>query len=94
MLQTKICKFTNSYSEIKSFQKSRTIMYSAEVIAEGIYLSISQKSGSDIYTEACVCSSASFEYITSFLKYICENSIGLGGWYDLLSDMDIEFTVE
>ena len=93
MLQTRTCEFINEYSEIEGFQKRRTMTYSAEVIPEGVYISVKQEIGSDIHTVACVCTDAAFDYITSFLRYICENSVGLGVWYNILQETDIHYTV-
>lgn len=87
------CTFINQYSEIEGLQKRRTVTYSAKVIPEGIYLLIKEETGSDVLTQACICSSASFENAVSFLKYIYENSIDIGGWYDVLNDINMQFTV-
>lgn len=89
--QTRI--FTGHYSEIEGYQKSRTVTYGAEQTPKGIRLSVEEKCGSDIRKEECVCPSDSFEHLTAFLKYICENSIGVGGWYDILQDRGIQFQV-
>lgn len=93
MKQAQTCTFTNQYSEIDGFQESRTVTYSAEAIPDGVQLIVKQESAAGLLTEACVCPSESFENTVSFLKYICENSIGIGSWYDILNDMDIQFTV-
>ncbi|MGN1047556.1 MAG: hypothetical protein ACI4QZ_03000 [Eubacteriales bacterium] len=93
MLQTKSCTFTSEYSEIKGFQKHKTVTYSAEIVPKGILLSVKQVSGSEIYTESCICSSESFDKAKAFMKYISENSIGIGCWYDILHDMEMQYTV-
>lgn len=90
---TKACRIVNTYSEIKGMQKRRTVTYSAEIVDDGIYLSVCQESESGTLTENCICTSAKFEHITGFLKFISENSIDLGCWYDVLRDMKIQFTV-
>ena len=93
MGQKTTCTFVNQYSEIEGFQKRRTVTYSAKIIPEGVYLLIKEVTGSDVLTQACICSSVSFEKAVSFLKYICENSIDIGSWYGVLDDMDMRFTV-
>ena len=93
MQQTKTCIFINRYSEIEGFQERKTVTYSAKALPNGVHLSIKQKNESDTYSEACICSSASFEKAASFLKYISENSIGIGSWYDVLRDMGVKFTI-
>lgn len=87
------CTFINQYSEIEGLQKRRTVTYSASIIPEGIYLLIKEESEADVLTQACICSSASFENAVSFLKYICENNIDIGSWYDVLKDVNMPFTV-
>lgn len=67
--------------------------YSAEIVPKGILLSVKQVSGSDIYTESCICSAESFDKAKAFMKYISENSIGVGCWYDILHDMEMKYTV-
>ena len=93
MQQTQACSFTHRYSEIRGFQMGKTVTYSAERIPDGVRLSVRQESGSDIHTEDCVCSSEPFENVIAFMQYICENSIGIGTWYDILRDRNIQFTV-
>ena len=93
MQQLQACTFVNQYSEIEGFQERRTVTYSAKALPNGIHLSVQQEDKSDTSSEACVCSSTSFEKAASFLKYICENSIGIGSWYDVLRDMGATFTI-
>ncbi|MGN1080794.1 MAG: hypothetical protein ACI4QV_01760 [Acutalibacteraceae bacterium] len=93
MIQAKTCEFTNCYSEIKGFQKQKVMVYSARAVSNGIFMSLTLKSESDVNTEACLCAAGSFDRIEAFMKYISENSIGLGSWYGILQDMDIPFTI-
>lgn len=93
MPQAKTCVFTNRYSEIEGFQESRTVTYSAKAVPEGICLSIKQESDADVHTESCICPVEMSERVASFLQYICENSIGLGNWFDVLEDSGIPFAV-
>ncbi len=92
MNDSKICRFINSYSEIKGFQECRAVIYCAKPISEGVYISVTQESESGTMTENCVCPSATFEFITDLLKYISENRIDLGCWYGVLDDMNIEYS--
>ena len=93
MPEGKLCVFTNRYSEIEGFQPSRTVTYCAEPTPEGVRLSVRQESGSDLHTESCICPTEVSERVASFLRYICENSIGLGNWFDVLEDSGIPFAV-
>lgn len=89
----KTCEYTNTYSEIKGFQESRTLFYSVTDMPDGVYIMVRQESGTGVQTEACSCHSASFEYVVSFVKYLHENGVGLSSWYDMLDDLDIQYTV-
>lgn len=93
MPEGKLCVFTNRYSAIEGFQPSRTVIYSAETTPDGIRLSVRQEGEADLHTETCICPVEMSERVTSFLQYICENSIGLGNWYDVLEDSGIPFAV-
>lgn len=92
MKNSKICRLFNSYSEIKG-RKSRAVIYCAELVSEGVYMSVTQESKSGTLIENCICKSATFEFITDLLKYISENRIDLGCWYGVLDDMNIEYSI-
>ena len=92
MIMTEQCEFVKRYSEIDGLQDGRTVTYTARAIPEGIYMSVKQENGKSVNTEECVCQAVCFEQAVSFLKYIYENSIDLGGWYEVLLDMDVQFT--
>lgn len=93
MKNSKICRFINSYSEIKGLQECRAVIYCAELVSEGVYMSVTQESKSGTLIENCICKSATFEFITDLLKYISENRIDLGCWYGVLDDMNIEYSI-
>lgn len=93
MVQFKTCEYTNTYSEIEGFQESRTLSYSVADMPDGVHIVVRQESGAGVQSEACSCHSATFEYVVSFVKYLHENGVGLSSWYDLLDDLNIQYTV-
>ena len=93
MVQVKTCEYTNTYSEIRGLQESRTLFYSVTGKPDGVHIVVRQESGAGVQSEACRCRSASFEFAASFVKYLHENGVGLGSWYDVLNDLNIEYTV-
>ena len=93
MVQFKTCEYTNTYSEIEGFQESRTLSYSVADMPDGVHIVVRQESGAGAQSEACSCHSATFEYVVSFVKYLHENGVGLSSWYDLLDDLNIQYTV-
>lgn len=87
------CMYTNYFSAIEGLQKQRIITYCAEDTPNGVFLRLHQKSDLAERAEACLCPGISIETATRFLKYIWENRIGVGCWYEILHDLDIPFTV-
>lgn len=85
--------YTNYFSAIEGLQKQRIITYCAEDTPNGVFLRLHQKSDLAERAEACLCPGISIETATRFLKYIWENRIGVGCWYEILHDLDIPFTV-
>lgn len=67
--------------------------YSVADMPDGVHIVVRQESGAGVQSEACSCHSATFEYVVSFVKYLHENGVGLSSWYDLLDDLNIQYTV-
>lgn len=87
------CVWIGRYSRIEGFQEPRTVIYTATAVPEGICLTVQQESETDPHTEACICPTLSLEQAGGFLQYICENSVGIGNWCDILLDAGIPFRV-
>lgn len=87
------CSFTRQYSAIEGLQQRRTITYAAKTTADGIYLLLKQESDRDSRTEACICPFATMDTAAAFLRYMCENGVDIGCWFDVLRDLRIPFTV-
>lgn len=93
MNQNSACMYTNYFSAIEGFQKQSIITYYAEDTPDGVFFRLMQKGDFTEHTESCLCPSISLESGKHVLKYIWENRIGVGCWYEILHDLDIPFTV-
>lgn len=85
------CSYTRIYSEIQGLQTGRTLTYSVSHGDNGLLFLLEQKIADEVATEACICSSVSLTDGCSLLKYLYENSFGLGCWLDLLDDLNIAY---
>lgn len=85
------CRYTRTYSEIQGLQIGRTLTYSVSHGDNGPLFLLEQKTADNVSTEACICPSVSLTDALSLLRYLYENSFGLGCWLDLLDDLNIAY---
>ena len=71
MMSKEYCRYIRTYSELEGLQHAHTLVYCGAAAAQGVVMELLQDS---------------FARAMQLLRYLCENSIGLEQWLDVLDD--------
>ena len=71
MMSKEYCRYIRTYSELEGLQHAHTLVYCGAAAAQGVVMELRQDS---------------FARAMQLLRYLCENSIGLEQWLDVLDD--------
>lgn len=71
MMSKEYCRYIRTYSELEGLQHAHTLVYCGAAAAQGVVMELLQDS---------------FARAMQLLRYLCENSVGLEQWLDVLDD--------
>ena len=85
MMTREYCRYIRTYSELEGLQRAHTLLYCASATAQGVEAEVRCEQGGRVRRSA-VLLDCSFSRAMQLLRYLCENSIGLEQWLDVLDD--------
>ena len=85
MMSKEYCRYIRTYSELEGLQHAHTLVYCGDAAAQGVVMELRQEQDGRVRRSAVLLQD-SFARAMQLLRYLCENSIGLEQWLDVLDD--------
>ena len=85
MMSKEYCRYIRTYSELEGLQHAHTLVYCGAAAAQGVVMELRQEQDGRVRRSAVLLQN-SFARAMQLLRYLCENSIGLEQWLDVLDD--------
>jgi len=85
MLTKEYCRYIRTYSELEGLQHAHTLLYCAAATARGVKAELRWEQSGRVRRSA-VMLDCSFSRAMQLMRYLCENSVGLEQWLEVLSD--------
>ena len=85
MMSKEYCRYIRTYSELEGLQHAHTLVYCGAAAAQGAVMELRQEQNGRVRRSAVLLQD-SFARAMQLLRYLCENSIGLEQWLDVLDD--------
>ena len=85
MMSKEYCRYIRTYSELEGLQHAHTLVYCGAAAAQGVVMELRQEQDGRVRRSAVLLQD-SFARAMQLLRYLCENSVGLEQWLDVLDD--------
>ena len=85
MMSKEYCRYIRTYSQLEGLQRAHTLIYSARTVPGGVVVQLRQEQDGRVRRSAVLLQD-SFARAMQLLRYLCENSVGLEQWLDVLDD--------
>ena len=85
MMSKEYCRYIRTYSELEGLQHAHPLVYCGAAAAQGVVMELRQEQDGRVRRSAVLLQD-SFARAMQLLRYLCENSIGLEQWLDVLDD--------
>ncbi|MFV8802539.1 hypothetical protein [Faecalibacterium taiwanense] len=85
MMSKEYCRYIRTYSELEGLQHAHALVYCGAAAAQGVVMELRQEQDGRVRRSAVLLQD-SFARAMKLLRYLCENSIGLEQWLDVLDD--------
>ena len=86
MTNGECCRYIRTYSELEGLQHACTLVYCAASTPQGVLAQLRREQGGKVRSSTVLAPADSFGRVMRLLRYLCENSIGLEQWLDVLDD--------
>ena len=86
MTNRECCRYIRTYSELEGLQHACTLVYCAATTPQGVLAQLRREQGGKEIGSAVLAPADSFGRVMQLLRYLCENSVGLEQWLDVLDD--------
>lgn len=86
MTRKEYCCYVHTYSELEGLQHARTVYYCGYALEEGVVLELQQVEPGGAVRADMLLLGAEFPLAMRMMQYLCENSIGLEQWREVLQD--------
>ena len=86
MMSKEYCRYIRTYSELEGLQHAHTLVYCGAAAAQGVVMELRQEQDGRVRCSAVRLPEGSFARAMQLLRYLCENSVGLEQWLDVLDD--------
>ena len=86
MTNGECCRYIRTYSELEGLQHACTLVYCAASTPQGVLAQLRREPGGKVRSSTVLAPADSFGRVMRLLRYLCENSIGLEQWLDVLDD--------
>ena len=86
MMSKEYCRYIRTYSELEGLQHAHTLVYCGAAAAQGVVMELRQEQDGRVRRSAVLLQD-SFARAMQLLRYLCENSVGLEQWLEVLEDV-------
>ena len=86
MMNNEYCRYIHTYSELEGLQHAHSLVYCGALSAQGVVMELWHEQDGQVRCSAVRLPEGSFARAMQLLRYLCENSIGLEQWLDVLDD--------
>ena len=86
MFTREYCRYIRTYSELDGLQHAHTFIYCASATPQGALLELRSEQGGRVERRTAL-ARCSFARAMQLLRYLCENSVGLEQWLEVLADV-------
>ena len=87
MTNGECCRYIRTYSELEGLQHACTLVYCAAATPHGVLAQLRREQGGKVRSSAVLAPADSFGRVMLLLRYLCENSVGLEQWLEVLADV-------
>ena len=91
MTAKEYCRYIRTYTELEGLQRAHTLLYCAAALPQGVLMELRWEQGGTMRRSAVLAPQGSFARAMRILRYLCENSIGLEQWLDVLEDQELPY---
>ena len=91
MTAKEYCRYIRTYTELEGLQRAHTLLYCAAALPQGVLMELRWEQGGAMRRSAVLAPQGSFARAMRILRYLCENSIGLEQWLDVLEDQELPY---
>ena len=91
MTAKEYCRYIRTYTELEGLQQAHTLLYCAAALPQGVLMELRWEQGGALRRSAVLAPQGSFARAMRILRYLCENSIGLEQWLDVLQDQNLPY---
>ena len=87
MTNGECCRYIRTYSELEGLQRAHTVVYCAQTVPGGVLAQLRWEQAGRVQCSTVLAPQGSFARMMQLLRYLCENSIGLEQWLEVLEDV-------
>ena len=86
MMNNEYCRYIHTYSELEGLQHAHSLVYCGVLSAQGVVMELRHEQDGRVRRSAVRLPEGSFARAMQLLRYLCENSVGLEQWLEVLAD--------
>ena len=86
MMNKEYCRYIHTYSELEGLQHAHSLVYCGALSAQGVVMELRHEQDGRVRRSAVLLQN-SFARAMQLLRYLCENSVGLEQWLEVLADV-------
>ena len=87
MMNNEYCRYIHTYSELEGLQHAHSLVYCGALSAQGVVMELRHEQDGRMRCSAVRLPEGSFARAMQLLRYLCENSVGLEQWLEVLEDV-------
>ena len=87
MMNKEYCRYIHTYSELEGLQHAHSLVYCGALSAQGVVMELRHEQDGRVRRSAVRLPEGSFARAMQLLRYLCENSVGLEQWLEVLEDV-------
>ena len=87
MMNNEYCRYIHTYSELEGLQHAHSLVYCGALSAQGVVMELRHEQDGRVRCSAVRLPEGSFARAMQLLRYLCENSVGLEQWLEVLEDV-------
>ena len=87
MMNKEYCRYIHTYSELEGLQHAHSLVYCGALSAQGVVMELRHEQDGRVRCSAVRLPEGSFARAMQLLRYLCENSVGLEQWLEVLEDV-------
>ena len=87
MMSKEYCRYIHTYSELEGLQHAHSLVYCGASSAQGVVMELRHEQDGRVRRSVVRLPKGSFARAMQLLRYLCENSVGLEQWLEVLADV-------